>query len=224
MGLMRYNFEPLTKISELSLLERSIRVFTEEFILLVKESARCELNGVPGTLKLGGGPWHRIVFVPDDPFYLGRCFLDFSPQQEAEREFHKLAERLQPQAKDETSPQPADPEPEDTKPSAAKDAPAEGSPTAETSPEAAGDPNPDDERERSQQAVVAALTALEAEPEWADRSGKERRQEVIRRALADLGLEEEDFYTIAFACNDLVHLGVVTPSGQGFHLTGASAD
>lgn len=222
MGLMRYNFEPLTKISDLSLLERSVRVFTEEFILLVKASARCELNGVSGTLKLGGGPWHRIVFVPDDPFYLGRCFLDFSPQQEAEREFHKLAERLQPQARDDTSPQPAETEPEDTKPSAVEDARAEGSPTAETPPDAAGAPN--DEQERNQQAVLAALAALEAEPEWADRSGKERRREVIRRALADLGLEESDFYTIAFACNDLVHLGVVTPSGQGFHLTGASTD
>ncbi len=222
MGLMRYNFEPLTKISDLSLLERSIRVFTEEFILLVKASARCELNGVSGILKLGGGPWYRIVFVPDDPFYLGRCFLDFSPEQEAEREFHKLAERLQPEAKGDASPQPVDPEAESTKPSAAEDAPTEGSPTAKTPPEAAGDP--DDEQERNQRAVVAALTALEAEPEWADRSGKERRREVIRRALADLGLEENDFYTIAFACNDLVHLGVVTPSGKGFHLTGAAAD
>ena len=125
MGLMRYNFKPLTKVAELSLLERAARVFAEEYVFILKASATCELNGTPGTLKLGGGPWYRIVFVPDDPFYLGRCFLDFSTQQEAEREFEKLAERLRPAAKDDAHPQPAEAEPEVMEPPAAEDAPAE---------------------------------------------------------------------------------------------------
>ncbi len=224
MGLMRYNFKPLTKVAELSLLERAARVFAEEYVFILKASATCELNGTPGTLKLGGGPWYRIVFVPDDPFYLGRCFLDFSTQQEAEREFEKLAERLRPAAKDDAHPQPAEAEPEVMEPPAAEDAPAEESPPAEAPPEPSADSDPADERERHHQAVVTALTALDAEPEWNDRPGKERRREVIRRALADLKLDEDDFHKIAFVCNDLVHLGVVTPSGQGFHLTGESAD
>lgn len=88
---------PLILKETLSHLERFIRCIAEEAVLTVAKARPAKLNGQPGVLKLGGGLWHKIVFVPDDGRFLGRCFLDHVSREEAEKEFEwLLANELKP--------------------------------------------------------------------------------------------------------------------------------
>lgn len=91
---MQVGFGPLTLKADLNFIERSMKLIGEESILSVVKTRPAKLNGHPGVLRLGGGLWYKIVFIPDDSRYLGRCFLDHADKTKALQEFEELCRIL----------------------------------------------------------------------------------------------------------------------------------
>lgn len=91
---VQVSFDPLTLKVDLNFVERTVRVLAEESLLSVSKTRPVALNGHPGVLKMGGGAWWKIVFLPDDGKYLGRCFLDHASEPEARAEFEELCRIL----------------------------------------------------------------------------------------------------------------------------------
>jgi hypothetical protein len=90
------NLGPLALRADFSFVERIVRVLAEESLLTVNKARPAKLNGHPGVLKMGGGAWCKIVFLPDDGRYLGRCFLDHASEEAAKAEFETLCQLLAP--------------------------------------------------------------------------------------------------------------------------------
>lgn len=92
--MIEANLGPLTLKADLSYLERVVRIVAEESLLTIIKARPAKLNEHLGILRLGGGLWYKIVFIPDDQRYLGRCFLDVASKEKAEQEYEELCKIL----------------------------------------------------------------------------------------------------------------------------------